>query len=89
MAEDMEDDQQLLVGIDQDDIKTNIYEGGFKTWECSVDLAKYVAEVGAGRYGARDQRSHYIEVHTAQRQNTLCTAELTSCSSAVAQLYPP
>ena len=25
------------------DITPNCYEGGFKTWECSVDLATYVA----------------------------------------------
>lgn len=65
MAEDTQIDQQLLVGIDQDDIKTNVYEGGFKTWECSLDLAKYVAEIPAGAYRSRDQSRHYIEVRAA------------------------
>lgn len=27
-----------------DDIKPGVYEGGFKTWECAVDLATYLAE---------------------------------------------
>lgn len=27
----------------KDDIKPGLYEGGFKTWECAVDLAAYLA----------------------------------------------
>lgn len=27
----------------KDDIKPGLYEGGFKTWECAVDLATYLA----------------------------------------------
>lgn len=27
----------------KDDIKPGLYEGGFKTWECAVDLANYLA----------------------------------------------
>lgn len=67
MAEDTQIDPQLLVGIDQVDIKTNVYEGGFKTWECSLDLAKYVAEIPAGADRSRDQSRHYIEVRAALR----------------------
>lgn len=66
MAEDTQDDQQLLIGIDQDDIKANVYEGGLKTWECSVDLAQYVAAIPAGGNGSGDQKRHYIEVRVAQ-----------------------
>lgn len=66
MAEEMQDGQQLLVGLDQDDIKTNIYEGGFKTWECSLDLAKYITEIGAEGHGSRVGKSHYVEVRTTQ-----------------------
>ncbi|KAI4151831.1 MAG: hypothetical protein LQ341_000840 [Variospora aurantia] len=41
MAEDATLDE-LKAGISADDIKPNIYEGGFKTWECSIDLANYI-----------------------------------------------
>lgn len=27
----------------KDDLKPGLYEGGFKTWECAVDLASYLA----------------------------------------------
>ena len=43
MAEDSILDDASATGLSTDDIKPNIYEGGFKTWECSVDLAKYLA----------------------------------------------
>jgi protein-histidine N-methyltransferase len=28
------------------DLQTNIYEGGFKTWECSLDLVRYLLDRG-------------------------------------------
>jgi protein-histidine N-methyltransferase len=40
MAEEYEAAQ---VGLGQDDIKTGVYEGGFKSWESSVDLVKVLA----------------------------------------------
>lgn len=45
MAEDTADyaNEELISGLEKGDITPNIYEGGFKTWECSVDLAKLVA----------------------------------------------
>ncbi|KAL8952086.1 MAG: hypothetical protein Q9222_001997, partial [Ikaeria aurantiellina] len=46
MAEDVDldnNDTPATAGLSTDDIKPNIYEGGFKTWECSVDLASYLA----------------------------------------------
>ncbi|MCJ1480256.1 hypothetical protein MMC06_000411 [Schaereria dolodes] len=30
-------------GLSTDDITPKIYEGGFKTWECAVDLARYLS----------------------------------------------
>jgi protein-histidine N-methyltransferase len=39
MAEDDDDDSELIAGLEQGDLKPNFYEGGFKTWECSLDLA--------------------------------------------------
>ncbi|OKL56965.1 hypothetical protein UA08_07803 [Talaromyces atroroseus] len=39
MAEDDDDDSELIAGLEQGDLKPNFYEGGFKTWECALDLA--------------------------------------------------
>ena len=44
MAEDdLEPDQSpSTIGLSADDILPKTYEGGFKTWECSVELAEYL-----------------------------------------------
>ncbi|KAJ5491514.1 hypothetical protein N7539_003081 [Penicillium diatomitis] len=41
MAEDNEkyDNAELIAGLEEGDLKPNFYEGGFKTWECALDLA--------------------------------------------------
>lgn len=46
MAEDDDDNadsgakhEELISGLEQGDLKPNFYEGGFKTWECALDLA--------------------------------------------------
>lgn len=46
MAEDTADheNEELIAGLEKGDLKPNFYEGGFKTWECSLDLAKLVAK---------------------------------------------
>ncbi|RAL01544.1 protein-histidine N-methyltransferase [Aspergillus ibericus CBS 121593] len=46
MAEDTsdEDNEELIAGLEKGDIKPNFYEGGFKTWECAVDLAKLLVD---------------------------------------------
>ncbi|MCJ1315448.1 hypothetical protein MMC15_000767 [Xylographa vitiligo] len=36
-------DSNATAGLLSDDILSRVYEGGFKTWECSIDLAKYIA----------------------------------------------
>lgn len=52
MAEDNDHDgaeqtnDELISGLDEGDIKPNFYEGGFKTWECALDLAKRVVDGG-------------------------------------------
>ncbi|ESZ92801.1 hypothetical protein SBOR_6817 [Sclerotinia borealis F-4128] len=51
MAED-EGDGEGLMGLGNDDVKTGVYEGGFKSWESSVDLVKVLggrAAMGEGR----------------------------------------
>jgi protein-histidine N-methyltransferase len=33
----------LVSGLDTGDLSSGFYEGGFKTWECAIDLAAFVA----------------------------------------------
>ncbi|KAK2798810.1 hypothetical protein FQN51_007486 [Onygenales sp. PD_10] len=43
MAEDdteTNENAELISGLEKGDLKPTVYEGGFKTWECAVDLAK-------------------------------------------------
>ena len=35
-----EDDEEGLGALGKDDVKTGVYEGGFKSWESSVDLVR-------------------------------------------------
>ncbi|KAK7550575.1 hypothetical protein IWX49DRAFT_534807 [Phyllosticta citricarpa] len=48
MAEDDADSSSATAptGLDDSDIKTNVYEGGYKSWECSIDLAKLLLDRG-------------------------------------------
>jgi len=41
-----EDDDATLADLEGSDIRTNVYEGGFKTWECSLDLASLLLDRG-------------------------------------------
>ena len=74
MAEDEDCGEQdhgaLIAGLEEGDLKPNFYEGGFKTWECSLDLAKFVVDededlvdVSSSRddYGVVED-FHFIEV---------------------------
>lgn len=66
MAEDTADHEnaELIAGIEEGDLKPNFYEGGFKTWECSLDLAKLVAgdETVTQRLNDSQTHNHIIEV---------------------------
>lgn len=43
------------------DLVPGVYEGGLKTWECSVDLAAYLARLsGVGEGGGFDVRGKRI-----------------------------
>jgi protein-histidine N-methyltransferase len=47
MAEaDPEASDAPIEGLNETDIRTNVYEGGFKTWECAIDLAKLLLNRG-------------------------------------------
>lgn len=66
MAEDSadHDNAELIAGLEEGDLKPNFYEGGFKTWECSLDLAKLVASQDAIVDSLGDSQAdvHIIEV---------------------------
>lgn len=66
MAEDSadHDNAELIAGLEEGDLKPKFYEGGFKTWECSLDLAKLVASQDAIVDSLGDSRTdvHVIEV---------------------------
>lgn len=64
MAEDsteQENNEELISGLEHGDIKPNFYEGGFKTWECALDLAKLVVGESTAT-GVEDEDCHIIEV---------------------------
>ncbi|KAF2820419.1 hypothetical protein CC86DRAFT_120889 [Ophiobolus disseminans] len=42
MAEDDGTNPTPISGLDDSDLQTNVYEGGYKTWECSIDLARFL-----------------------------------------------
>jgi protein-histidine N-methyltransferase len=65
MAEDSagHDNEELIAGIEKGDIKPNFYEGGFKTWECALDLAKLsLDEDILNGFSDGLQDTHIIEV---------------------------
>lgn len=73
MAEDEISDQSSpVVGLSTDDITPNVYEGGFKTWECAVDLAGHLfGSLSKGwELGGRDV--HVVEVLYALLDLALC-----------------
>ncbi|KIW92092.1 uncharacterized protein Z519_07076 [Cladophialophora bantiana CBS 173.52] len=41
-AEEEDTAKTLLSGLESGDLSTGIYEGGFKTWECALDLASLI-----------------------------------------------
>ncbi|KIY03342.1 uncharacterized protein Z520_00033 [Fonsecaea multimorphosa CBS 102226] len=42
-AEEEDTAKTLLSGLESGDLASGVYEGGFKTWECALDLASLVA----------------------------------------------
>lgn len=66
MAEDSLGDQGLIEGLSKDDITPGLYEGGFKTWECSIDLASYILSQPQIEDHIQDRPWHIIEVRLVQ-----------------------
>lgn len=46
MAEDEPEAENLINNLNKSDLRTNVYEGGFKSWECSFDLARLLLDRG-------------------------------------------
>ncbi|KAL4927896.1 protein-histidine N-methyltransferase [Aspergillus undulatus] len=62
MVEDSAEEQngELIAGLEKGDITPKFYEGGFKTWECSIDLAG-LAAAGEG-VGVEVEGGHVVEL---------------------------
>lgn len=73
MAEDTGQDATLTAGLSTDDITPSVYEGGFKTWECSIDLARYLLSTYKDEESATAQAAgtHIIEVSNPSPQTRL------------------
>ncbi|KAF1998594.1 hypothetical protein P154DRAFT_469025 [Amniculicola lignicola CBS 123094] len=46
MAEDSVSSSDNPTGLDTSDLRPNVYEGGYKTWECSIDLVRFLLDRG-------------------------------------------
>ena len=46
MAEDDGTTTSPLSGLEATDLQQNVYEGGYKTWECSLDLVRFLLDRG-------------------------------------------
>ncbi|KAM3424970.1 hypothetical protein BST61_g6941 [Cercospora zeina] len=46
LQEDSSTNDQVVEQLDKSDLRSGVYEGGFKTWECSVDLASLILDRG-------------------------------------------
>ncbi|EMD85508.1 hypothetical protein COCC4DRAFT_44817 [Bipolaris maydis ATCC 48331] len=44
MAEDDGTTASPLSGLESSDLQQNVYEGGYKTWECSLDLVRFLLD---------------------------------------------
>ena len=92
MAED--EDLRSDAGLNDTDIQTNVYEGGFKSWECSTDLAKLLLDRGP-RKDIDDlcRVDQVIEVRCLDRGSKPLRPKykqgLTSFNSLVAELLFP
>lgn len=66
MAENASENS-CVVGLSTNDITPNVYEGGYKTWECSIDLANYVLAMLRAENYSLAGRHHFVEVEPDNR----------------------
>ena len=63
MAEnDVSDPSSGVVGLSTDDIAPSVYEGGFKTWECALDLASHLYGSLNEGWELEGREVHVVEV---------------------------
>ncbi|KAJ4292774.1 hypothetical protein N0V90_009437 [Kalmusia sp. IMI 367209] len=60
MAEDDGTSSNPLAGLNDSDVQTNIYEGGYKTWECSIDLVRFLLDRGPRKDLDDLMRVHHV-----------------------------
>lgn len=41
---------EILMGETNEDLRKNIYEGGLKSWECSIDLVDFISQQSLSRF---------------------------------------
>ncbi|PYI06227.1 hypothetical protein BO78DRAFT_397414 [Aspergillus sclerotiicarbonarius CBS 121057] len=87
MAEDTpgEDNEELIAGLEKGDIKPNFYEGGFKTWECAVDLAKLLIDSDGVSKPTQDRHIIELGAGTAVPSLALFAQLLSEPSSSTTQ----
>jgi protein-histidine N-methyltransferase len=85
MAEDEAANDETLNDIEDSDIRTGVYEGGFKTWECSVDLASILLDRGPRKdIDELFKCDQIVEVCPVPLPSTTSFAKLTTTSSSAA-----
>ncbi|PWY72507.1 hypothetical protein BO94DRAFT_246064 [Aspergillus sclerotioniger CBS 115572] len=87
MAEDTpdEDNEELIAGLEKGDIKPNFYEGGFKTWECAVDLARLLVDTDDVSKPTQDRHIIELGAGTAVPSLALFAQLLSEPSSSTTQ----
>ncbi|KAL9102836.1 MAG: hypothetical protein Q9163_002051 [Psora crenata] len=89
MAEDTQagENNTPIPGLSTDDIVPHVYEGGFKTWECAIDLANYLVTQhnGFARDATHDARIVELGAGTALPSSSL----LQQWKSGLAATSPP
>ena len=83
-----EEDDEGLGNLAKDDVRTGVYEGGFKSWESSVDVVKVLH---ARREGITRRPGTILEVfrHFGNRSFCVCSLVLTYPSLDVEQHFHP
>ncbi|KAF2219446.1 hypothetical protein BDZ85DRAFT_285286 [Elsinoe ampelina] len=72
-----EDNHALLTSLSTSDISSQIYEGGFKTWECSLDLASLLLDrCSKGSVDGLDGVANVVELGAGSALPTLVLFQL-------------
>jgi protein-histidine N-methyltransferase len=76
MAEEDQNDpgSETAPGLGEHDVKTGIYEGGFKSWESSVDLVKVLASDNTAQVLSCQP---FVSIEVRRFQTTRCEAKPT------------